>query len=698
MNRELQSGLIFTILVGAIGQASAQTVSQYVKSSSGETRIEVMANQPASFKIPRTVYGTFLENIGFSMYGGLSAQLLDNPSLETYYASLGYLEGKFLTPPFRRSTNMGLHLPWLPLREKDGWRYEPRWGNAANSYAYLYLIGLDGREVGIRQSIYLPVHRELNYEGSLYAMSEKGTVEVDVSIRKHDSPDEVLVSARVSVPAVGRWSKLPFKLTLQEGAVAPLSLADFAVSVRGGHRVSLDMIRLYPADAVRGMDPDVIRASKGLNTPLIRYGGNFTSGYHWRDGVGPLDKRPTKLNQAWGYPEYNDIGTDEIMSYCELIGAQAQICLNLGSGTPEEARAWVEYLQGAVTTPEGQRRAANGHPKPFPVAAYEFGNELWGEFQIGWQTPEGNLRRYHDYYNATRGTIPKETLAIATGADPDVYREWNGALLSAYPEALHYMSTHCVVNMGEIAKANSGRDFAWTAGLGLPVAVGRALESMRAQINDNPKTRDRVKIAFTEYLFWAEENSENIRFDNLGGAINGAAWMNMLLARADYVPVADLTGIIDFAGIQKKRSKVFLAPQAWAFSLYANHAGDTPVATRTTVGHYDIHEGQRRFPEISDVPYLDVLATRDSKKNNLVVFVVNRDWKNSITGTVELGDFTPAPDVMVHTLSGGSLLDRNDEENPERVRPVNSTLRAEGTSLRHTFPAASLTVLVFKPR
>jgi alpha-N-arabinofuranosidase len=221
---------------------------------------------------------------------------------------------------------------------------------------------------------------------------------------------------------------------------------------------------------------------------------------------------------------------------------------------------------------------------------------------------------------------------------------------------------------------------------------------MRAQINDNPKTRDRVKIAFTEYLFWAEENSENIRFDNLGGAINGAAWMNMLLARADYVPVADLTGIIDFAGIQKKRSKVFLAPQAWAFSLYANHAGDTPVATRTTVGHYDIHEGQRRFPEISDVPYLDVLATRDSKKNNLVVFVVNRDWKNSITGTVELGDFTPAPDVLAHTLSGGSLLDRNDEENPERVRPVNSTLRAEGTSLRHTFPAASLTVLVFKPR
>src|SRR3970282_423010 len=153
-------------------------------------------------------------------------------------------------------------------------------------------------------------------------------------------------------------------------------------------------------------------------------------------------------------PEYSDIGHDEIMAYFELIGAQAQICLNLGSGTPEEARAWIEYLQGAVTTPEGKRRAANGHPQPFPVAAYEFGNELWGDFQIGWQTPEGNLRRYHDYYNATRGAIPKGTLAIATGADPDVYQQWNAALLGAYPEALHYLSTHCVVNMGEIRKAN----------------------------------------------------------------------------------------------------------------------------------------------------------------------------------------------------------------------------------------------------
>jgi alpha-N-arabinofuranosidase len=657
-----------------------------------------MASQTAAFRIPRTVYGTFLENIGFSMYGGLSAQLLDNPSLETYYASLEFLEQRFLTPPFRKSTAMGLPLPWLPLREKDGWRYEPRWGEAPNSFAFLHLIGLDDREVGIRQAVYLPVHRERTYEGSLFASADQGPVELGVSLRERDAPDNLLASARVQIPAGGRWTKLPFRLTLPEGAVAPLEQADFVVSVRSGHRVSIDFIRLFPADAVRGMDPDVIRAAKILNTPLVRYGGNFTSGYHWRDGVGALDERPTKLNQAWGYPEYNDIGTDEILAFCESIGARAQICLNLGSGTPEEARAWVEYCQGAVTTPEGKRRSANGHPEPYPVAAWEFGNELWGDFQIGWQTPEGNLRRYRDYYLAVRDIVPKETMLIATGADPDVYEKWNGTLLSAYPEALQYLSTHFVVNMGEVIRPNADRDFIWAAGFALPVGVGRALESMRAQIEANPQTRGRVKIAFTEYLFWSREGAELPRFDNLGGAINGAAWMNMLLSRADYVPVADMTGIIDFAGIQKRRSRVYLAPQAWAFSLYSDHAGDIPVVTRTEVAHYDIHQGQRRVAEIPDVPYLDVLATRDSKRADLVLFVVNRDWRKAVAGTIEIRDFRAAPDVIVHTLTGGSILDRNDEDNPERIRPTTSTLILSSERLHHKFPAASLTVLIFRPR
>jgi alpha-N-arabinofuranosidase len=691
------SVLLVVVATTAI-RLPGEEISQYVRSSDEGAHIEVRAAQRASFKVPRTVYGTFLENIGSSVYGGLSAQLLDNPSLEPYYSSLETLERKFLSPQFRVSTGMGLPLPWLPLREKDGWRYEPRYGQAANSYSYLYVMGMADREVGIRQAIYLPVHRERTYGGSLFASSAQGPAELEVSFRKHDFPAAVLATATVKVPGGGRWSKLPFCLALKEDAVAPLQQVDFVVALRGEHRVSLDFIRLYPIDAVRGMDPDVIRAAKILNTPLIRYGGNFTSGYHWRDGVGPLDQRPTRLNQSWGYPEYNDIGTDEIMAFCELIGARAQICLNLGSGTAEEARGWVEYCQGSASTPEAKKRAADGHPVPYPVMAWEFGNELWGDWQIGWLTPEAYARRYHEYYGAIRDAVAPGTLLLATGADIDSFEKWNGALLNADARELQFLTTHFVVDMDEMRKADADRDFKWAADLAVPVGVGRALEPVRKQIDGNPLTRGRVRLAYTEYLFWARDDADVPRYDNLGGAVNGAAWMNMLLRNADFVPVADMTGIIDFAGIQKRRSKVFLTPQAWVFSLYSSHAGDTLVATRTDVAHYDVHEGQRRTPEIADVPYLDVLATRDSKRSDLALFVVNRDWKNAVQTRIELKDFVAAPKATVHTVMADSILAKNDEENPEMIRPTVSQVELTGDGLNYRFPPASVTVLVFRPR
>jgi len=140
--------------------AKPQSISTYVRTQAPEARIEVDAGQPASFRIPRTIYGTFLEDIGHSVFGGVSAELLDNPSLETYHAALRVLRERFPSKDFDRSTWMGLPLPWLPLHWEDGVRYEPRWGHTANSDQYLYLMGLQGREVGIRQAVYLPIGRE----------------------------------------------------------------------------------------------------------------------------------------------------------------------------------------------------------------------------------------------------------------------------------------------------------------------------------------------------------------------------------------------------------------------------------------------------------------------------------------------------------------------------------------------------------
>ncbi|PYU92508.1 MAG: hypothetical protein DMG25_11925 [Acidobacteria bacterium] len=681
--------------------AKPQSISTYVRTQAPEARIGVDAGQRASFRIPRTVYGTFLEDIGHSVFGGVSAELLDNPSLETYHAALRVLRERFPSKEFDRSTWMGLPLPWLPLRWADGVRYEPRWGHAANSDQYLYLMGLQGREVGIRQAVYLPIERERAYNGVLFASSSEGPVQLDVSFRRHDAPDSVLASQTVPVSGGGSWHKLAFTLTVPEGMVKPMEECDFAVSLKDEHRLSLDEIRLYPADAVDGLDPEVIKAAKSSRTPLLRYGGNFTSGYHWEDGVGPIDCRPTKLNQAWGYPESNEFGTDELMNFCRLLGARPQICLNLGSGTAEEARSWVEYCQGGVETPQGKRRAANGHPQPYSVAAWELGNELWGkDFQIGWQTPEGYAQRYKTFYDAIRSLIPPETMVFANGADVDFFKDWNGALIARDGADLSFLTSHFVVGTDdrkEKAEQRS-RDELWAADFAIPVGVARALEPLKAQIDANPRTRGRVRLAYTEWLFAAPENSMYPRWSNLGGALIAAGWMNMLLAHADFVPVADMTGLLEFGGIYRKRGRVFVAPQYAAFSLYSNYAGDTPVHTRTEVREYDVGRVLRRLPAMPDVPSLDVLATTDSIRHDLTLFIVNRDWKHSISATVRLKSFVAAGQATVRTLTADSILAENNEEHPNTVHPVTSSLRLGGDSFHYTFPEHALTVITFQPK
>ncbi len=620
------------ICFGVPSVFSSQTVSSYIRTNARTANITIDAAKVAPFQIPRTVYGTFLEDIGRSIFGGVSAELLDNPSLEIYPASLNTLERRFSGKEFMRASSMGLPLPWLPLHADDGMRYEPRLGNAANSEQYLYLMGMPESEVGIRQGIYLPIERELSYHGVLFAISRKEPVGLEVSFRTHDDPGNVLVSTSVTVPKGADWNKLRFHLVLPAGAVQPLHPVDFAVSLKGDHRVSLDEIRLYPDDAVDGLDPDVIRLAKQLHSPLLRYGGNFTSGYHWEDGVGPIDKRPTMLNQPWGIPNYNEFGTDELMDFCHLIGARAQICLNLGSGTPEEARRWVEYCQGGSHTPEGARRAANGHRDPYDVAAWELGNELWGHFQIGWQTPEGYAARYKTFFNTIRDLVPSPTMIFANGADVDTFKDWNGRLLGQDGADVSYLTTHFVVGMDEMVNKNADRYEVLAADFAAPRGVAAGLDQMRAQIDSYPVTRGRV----------------------------------------------------------------YSAPQFWAFSLYSNYAGDQLVASQTQVREYDVHRGLTRVPEVENVPYLDVLATRHSKSGKLAIFVVNRNWKDSIASQIKLEHFSPGPVTTVETLAADSLTSMNDVDHPALVHPVESHLKVSGSEIDYRFPPHSVTVLMLE--
>jgi alpha-N-arabinofuranosidase len=533
--------------------------------------------------------------------------------------------------------------------------------------------------------------------GSLFASSVEGPVRLMVSFRPRNAAATILASTEVQVPDGGKWTRLPFRLRLPAGAVKPHELVDFVVSLTGDRRVSLDMIRLYPADAVEGLfDPEVLKATREMNFSLVRWGGNFMSTYHWEDGVGPLDKRRTELNRAWGTMEYNEFGTDEFMSFCRLAGVQPMICLNLGSGTAEEARKWVEYVNGAPTTPQGARRAANGHRDPYPATIWELGNELWGDDQMGWQTPTSNAHRYLEFYPVVRKqALPGATL-VACGPGADFTPAWNAALIKQAGKDLSHLSVHYVVRLNQLVAKAPDVDTQTAIALALPAGMANLLKAIRTQVDADPVTKGRVGMAYTEWNWGGGSGIPSST--NIGGAIMGAGWMNMMLSQADFVPISSMSGLMGGGGLRKSHGLVWATPQCWAFWLYSHRAGDTVVATRTEVRHYDVHDGMTSMPEIPDVPYLDVLATRNSASGDLVLFVANRDAKNAIPATLRLQGFSAAAQAQVDTLAADSPLTENTGDRPDAIRPVTSSLAVSGDEIRYVFPKLSVTVMTLKRR
>jgi alpha-N-arabinofuranosidase len=631
--------------------------------------------------VPRTVFGGFTEPLRSAIFtGGLWAQLLDNPSFEdNLWSTAAIVHMIEARPELGRASREGLPIPWESLYAQ-GSRFEPRWGDAANSSRSLLIMGLPGKQTGVRQAIYPPVHRVLRYTGSIWAKPVSGGKQIEVSLRRHGHPDEVLAKAPIALTA-GGWKRYEYALELSKGQLARREPADFVVAVSDEARVQIDQVLLYPADHMDGLNPEAVALSKALKLPMLRFGGNFTSGYHWRDGIGPMDKRVSMLNQAWGQPEYNHFGTDEFLNFCKLTGTQPQICLNLGSGTVEEAVEWVKYV--------------NAHWGP--GAIWELGNELWGLGQIGYPTLERIAARTREFSEAVRKVDPKAKL-IATGEDPDRFPAWNAQQLALGPENFQYLSTHMVVEAGGVRKANPSPEFVAEAMFAIPVGMERTFHDMRKQIDADARMKGRTGLALTEWLFRAPFSTAPPDFPaphipeyrNLGGAIWAAGMLNMLIRVADIVPIANITGIVEYGRLWEKRGITYGVPSYWAFRMYSTADVANLLDTKAKVDQYSIKDGARRNPDVPDVPYLDVVAVSNQAADKITLFTVNRNLTRDIASTITLSGFS------VHSASGKQLAAENiyvgnDDDRPEAVVPREIKLAVSGSAFSYTFPKASVT-------
>ena len=672
-------GLASLFLLGVL-PVSAQITSSAPPSAS---TIHVHITRPATPQIiPPTVFGSFLEPIETAVYGGLWADVLENGSFEEGLWSLANLDAMLRErPELRRASQLGLPTPWEPLHVADGSRYLPVRGDAANATESVLIMGLPGKEIGIRERVYLAPQRELHYTGALWLKHVRGDATVHIALRRHAHPENILASQSVTASATD-WTRYPFDLTLKTDQLAPLEPADLTISLDGDARAMVDQVSLQPADNLAGMDPDMIHMLVDLHSPLLRFGGNFTSAYDWRDGVGPADKRIPKLNVSWGIPEYNTFGTDEFLRLCDLIHAQPQIALNLGTGTPADAASWVRYVNQHFGDHAGG-------------LLWELGNELWGDFQIGYPSQERVAAVTRATSEAVRAVDPHARL-IATGADEDHFQSWNAAQLSNPPGTFNFLSTHFVVT-ANVQLRNPPDDFRTMASLALPTGLSTQLHAIHDQIEASPH-KGQVTTAFTEWLMVGRVSAPNStgapNFTNMGGALFAAGFLNTILRDSAIVPISDMTGNVGFGGLWKKRGQVYPSPAYWVLRAYATAAPHTLLTVQSDGPTYTVSHGVDRLPEIANVPYLDVTAATSEDGKRLILFCVNRSLTTAAHAELDLASLRVAKGPMrVSTLEAETILSENNEEHPDLVQPTTSTESVNSGKFTHTFPNASVTVL-----
>ena len=664
------AGLVLTVwVVAARGQiAESKSVA--------DAPIHIKVSRPATQQvIPKTLFGSFLEPIGHSTYGGLWADVVENPSFEEGLWSAGNVETMLRArPELRRASQLGLPLPWEPLDGAQGNRYAPVRGDAANSTQSLLIMSLPGKEVGVREQVFLPVQRQLAYTGSVWLKHVRGPGAVSVSLRRSAHPEQTLVSVTLDAAATA-WTKYPFQLTLPAGQVAPLEPVDLVISVANDARVQVDNVSLSPVDAVKGMDPDVVAMARELQSPIVRFGGNFTSAYDWNDGIGPLDKRVSMLNLSWGIPEYNTFGTDEFLEFCKLINAEPQIALNLGTGTPQQAADWVKYVNQHWNGGKGGQ-------------LWELGNELWGDFQVGYPSQERIATVTLATSQAVRAADPNAKL-IATGGDEDFFHDWNAQQLSNTPGTFNFISTHFVVT-DSVQLPHATNEFRNMAALALPWGLAPKMRAIEQQAVESGH-KD-VRVAFTEWLM-VSDSRMGPRFTNMGGALFAGGFLNMVMRNSDVISISDMTGILEFGGIWKKRGQVYGAPAYWVLREVANKHPHTLLHVENDTPTYTVTHGVTRLPQITDVPYLDVVAAVSEDGSKLLLFCVNRHLTRPEKAEIDLRSLGLAGGpAKATTIAAEDLLTENDEEDPNRVAPVIHTQPLTGV-LNYTFPNASVTVV-----
>ena len=416
---------------------------------------------------------------------------------------------------------------------------------------------------------------------------------------------------------------------------------------------------------VDGFRLDVLEAVKELKPAVVRWpGGNFSSGYHWEDGVGPRNKRPRRFDMAWRAEEPNAFGTDEFMRWCRLVNAEPFVVVNAGNGTPEEAAHWVEYCNSPANTYHTSLRRKYGQPEPYGVKLWGVGNELYGKWQIGYNVDGAECaRRTAEFANEMRMVDPGIKLVAIGCEDP----EWNLSMVKDAGDCFDYLSVHIYVGGVKPYKELAA----------IPVSIEWRLNGIYSLVQSARQkygVKREIKLAFDEWNVWYPEAKEPLlnQLTSVGDAVFTSGVLNALHRLCNKVPVGGFAQTVNVLPLilTDDDGRMVLSPQYLVFKLYGNYSDDTVLkSVADSPSYFSSELGEH-------VSLVDLSATATEDGKTLYLHIVNRHETEPAELKVSFRGFKPK-NGSAQCVAGGSPEDRNTFDAPDKVETEKASAKVE---------------------
>lgn len=573
------------------------------------------------------VYGHFTEHLVNVVYDGMWSELVYGRKFET--PMVGRLAHPVAAPwfPFG-GTAPGVTFPRGPGGTP---RHAPSHGDCHHSQAVVWSADHAGGEQGIAAPD-IRVDEGVTYTFRAKLRRNGPAENLRVALRSSDG-ETVLGETTLTLDPIGTtmFNDLSFSVptllwmdpvswhevsgSITAAGTDHTGVLSLTSDVPAGEEATIwfDWVSLMPADNVGGWHRQVVEELQALPAQMLKWpGGCMADDYDWRLGIGPRDQRHCDIDRAWLGWDENDVGTDEFLQLCELTGIEPYLGVNAGSGSPELAAAWVEYVNGPADSEWGSVRAENGHPEPYGVQYWSIGNEQWGHFERGYVGPRGYAERFLRFAEAMRKVDPSITL-VAVGRNG----EFNQEVLRTAGPAIDLLQIH---HYAPEVRGDDGA--AATARILAARTFDTHLATTRKEIA--AAGADDVRVALDEWG-WGRENHAGAMFNAV--ALNAMHRTAPLVALGSRSCAVNADGLVTRAGASVQRNDVYEI-----FRLY--NEAHLPVAVAVD----------------TDDDALDVSALADPADDRLSVFAVNTSDATIEARIVSEGE---RRDATVHIVAAG---------------------------------------------